>query len=90
LLNGTPGLGLELLLSPDAVDRVMFCESASRIVVSLSSADVEVFSEVAKKHGVPTTRLGVLDDSGSLRGPGFNVEVEVLRHAWEHALDSLA
>lgn len=89
LLNGKPGLGLELLISPDALDRTMFCESASRIVVSLNPADVQPFSEVAGKHGIPITRLGVLDDSATLRGPGFNVEVEVLRHAWEHALDSL-
>jgi phosphoribosylformylglycinamidine synthase II len=89
LLNGAPGLGLELLISPDAIDRVMFCESASRIVVSLSPADVSAFSEVLAKHGIAVTRLGVLDRSGTLRGPGFDVDVEVLRHAWEHALDSL-
>ncbi len=89
LLNGAAGLGLELKLPAGAVDRVMFCESSSRIVVSVRSADVQAFQDVARSHSIPTTHLGVLDDSATLRGAGFNVEVEALRTAWDHALDSL-
>jgi phosphoribosylformylglycinamidine synthase len=56
------GRGVSIALAGDPFV-ALFSESSARAVVSVSSADVEGFVELAAQHGVPLTRLGAVGGS---------------------------
>ena len=70
-------------------DTLLFGESASRILVSVRSADAERLEAVASEHGAPCARLGrVGGDSLRLTGRGFECRIPLARlhDAWATGL----
>ena len=88
------GLGIEIDLRVQGLrlDRVLFAEGGSRIVVSVKADCVgqwEAF--LAEKDDLPITRIGVVTQHPDLRvcvdqDPCLNLEIEQCRHVYNSAL----
>ncbi|MEZ4461175.1 MAG: AIR synthase-related protein [bacterium] len=85
LIKGAHGLGLHMDLPAGDVGRVLFSESASRVVVSVAPADASHLQQA----GVPAHRLGTLTQTGELEFATLSVAVGQLRAAHDGALTSL-
>ncbi len=83
-------LGATLMLPGDMrPDALLFGESASRIVVSVRPEHAEPLRDIARRHDVPCTKLGVVGgDRLVLQGRGFSVHlpVEAIHAAWSTGL----
>jgi phosphoribosylformylglycinamidine synthase len=84
--GGTRPVGLDVELAgairPDAL---LFGESQSRIIVSLSESDWPGLARIAATHRVPLRRLGTVGGSRfRLRGPGVAIDlpIEELERSW--------
>ena len=88
------GLGIEIELSVQGVrlDRVLFAEGGSRIVVSVKADCVGQWEALlAAKDDLPITRIGVVTEHPSLQvrvdqDLCLNLEIEQCRHAYSSAL----
>ena len=72
-------------------DALLFGESQSRILISLSESRIEHLMEVACRHGIKASLLGrVKGDRFQLQGWNFslNVDPQRMRDAYEEALPS--
>ena len=88
------GLGIEIDLSVQGVrlDRVLFAEGGSRIVVSVKADRMGPWEALlAEQDDLPITRIGVVTEQPCLqvrvdRDPCLNLEVEQCRHAYSSSL----
>jgi phosphoribosylformylglycinamidine synthase len=71
------------------VDKVLFGESASRVIVGVAAEAAAHLETVAKEWSVPARRLGVATGARIEFAGVISVSVEVLRQRWETALDRL-
>ncbi len=67
----------------------LFSESASRVVVSVESADEERFVALAAAHGVPCVRLGETGGPRAMIDGLVDLPVEALADAWSNAIPRL-
>ena len=82
------GLGTDLKSVPRA-DALLFGESQSRIVVSLTEEDVSRFMSIADKYGTPAIVIGKVGGK-RLKVNGFiDMPVDELKTAWKGALERL-
>jgi phosphoribosylformylglycinamidine synthase len=85
-----PRRGARVELSGDMrPDALLFGESASRILLSVRPDSAEGLEAMARGHGVPCARLGVVERSVlMIRGRRFtlNVPVEKAHAAWSTGL----
>jgi phosphoribosylformylglycinamidine synthase len=80
------GIGAQIALPPGDLFVQLFSESAGRVVVSLPSADVEAFLELAAAQAIPAVRIGVVGGLElDIDGVG-SIELEELRVAHERTL----
>lgn len=84
------GLGLECDFPAGPLDRILFSESASRVVVSMRPEHVGSVLAAAGDAGVSVHRIGVLDQTGRVTGCGLDVSVAELAQAHADALALLA
>tara|TARA_B100001059_G_scaffold119630_1_gene119879 strand:+ start:817 stop:1239 length:423 start_codon:yes stop_codon:yes gene_type:complete len=88
------GLGIEIDLSVQGVrlDRVLFAEGGSRIVVSVKADRVRQWEELlAEQDDLPIIRIGVVTENPYLevrvdQNPCLNLEIEQCRHAYNSSL----
>ena len=84
--------GIEVELKEDMrADALLFGESQSRILISLSESRIEHLMEVACHHGIKTSLLGrVKGDRFRIKGWNFslNVDPQRMRDAYKEALPS--
>jgi phosphoribosylformylglycinamidine synthase len=82
-------IGARVDLPPDVPPFVaLFSESTGRAIVSLPPTDEDRFLELSGAHGVPSTRLGVLDVLDpvlEVRGQ-FRVPLRDVRRVWSSTL----
>jgi phosphoribosylformylglycinamidine synthase len=64
----------------------LFGEAPSRIVVSVAPEHYEALAALAAEHGVPVTRLGVVEGASLSLAPALDVSVDDLRTAWRDGL----
>ena len=69
---------------------VLFSETQSRILVSVSTKSVDAFTELSEEHHIPISHIGVTGgDQLNVHINGFNtvsVEVSELRNTWRTAI----
>ena len=88
------GLGIEIDLSVQGVrlDRVLFAEGGSRIVVSVKADRVRQWEALlAEQDDLPIIRIGVVTENPYLevrvdQNPCLNLEIEQCRHAYNSSL----
>jgi phosphoribosylformylglycinamidine synthase len=88
------GLGIEIDLVAHGVrlDRVLFAEGGSRVVVSVKGDQVGQWEDLLKaNHDLPITQLGVVTEHPHLlirvdQEPRLNLDVEQCRLAYTSAL----
>ena len=88
------GLGIEIDLSVQGVrlDRVLFAEGGSRIVVSVKADRVGQWEALlAEQDDLPIIRIGVVTENPYLQiridqDPCLNLEIEQCRHAYNSSL----
>jgi len=68
------------------LDAALFGEAQSRAVVSISPGAVRRLEEMAFKHGVPVTRLGVVGGSRFILKGLSDLPVAELKQAWSNGL----
>jgi phosphoribosylformylglycinamidine synthase subunit PurL len=68
------------------IDRTLFGEAASRIVIEVDAADELEVVERLEKHSVPVTRLGDTGGNRMTVSGYIDVEIEQLRKEWSSAL----
>jgi phosphoribosylformylglycinamidine synthase len=84
-------IGAEITLPAHAMrtDALLFGESQSRIVVSLTEEDVPKFMSIADKYGTPAIVIGKVGGK-RLKVNGFiDMPVDELKTAWKGALERL-
>ena len=81
----------EHLRAPESTVLTLFSESASRVVVSTSPEDLEVFLAKAKAAGVPAELIGrtggtriAIEVAGA---DGLDISVADAEQVWAHALE---
>ncbi|UYM03524.1 phosphoribosylformylglycinamidine synthase subunit PurL [Solicola gregarius] len=81
------GVGIRMELPDDADPFVtLFSESAARALVAVAPERVEVFDEVAQRHGVPAQRIGVVGGDAIVVEGQFEVPIPEIREAWSEPL----
>jgi phosphoribosylformylglycinamidine synthase len=70
----------------DRWDIALFSESQSRIVVSLSPENLEVFEETALNIGVPFSILGIVGGDRLIWGSLLDSNIERLTDTWKNAI----
>ncbi|HVE75356.1 MAG TPA: phosphoribosylformylglycinamidine synthase subunit PurL [Actinomycetota bacterium] len=78
------GLGAQIDLQSETPAWELFSESASRILLSVSESAASRVLEIASNAGVPARRIGVVS-AGSLRGPGFDLDVAEISSAFHQS-----
>ena len=64
----------------------LFAESAGRVLVTAPAADEQALADLAARHGVPLTRLGVTGGDALVVDGQFEVPLAELREAWAATL----
>ncbi|MBA2662999.1 MAG: phosphoribosylformylglycinamidine synthase subunit PurL [Bradymonadaceae bacterium] len=86
-------LGLNIEMDIDTIARAdlfLFCESPSRIVVSVREADLSALVSQAEAAGVPSTVIGTVTALPRLVWPGvLDLPTGDLQHAHKHGLSRL-
>jgi phosphoribosylformylglycinamidine (FGAM) synthase-like enzyme len=67
-------------------DALLFSESQSRIVVSLTETHLGELQEIAARHNVPLQVIGTVGSNRFMIQPLLNLPVEELRAAWTGGL----
>ncbi|MEE9145033.1 MAG: phosphoribosylformylglycinamidine synthase subunit PurL [Candidatus Binatia bacterium] len=67
-------------------DVLLFCESQSRIVVTIKEKNLSRFQEIASKEGAPVQVIGEVGGSRLNIQPLIQVPVEELRSIWSNGL----
>jgi phosphoribosylformylglycinamidine synthase len=69
LLKGTAGVGAQVSIKELNTDPLieLFAETAPRVIVSISDSQVNKFTNLCEKHGVPIHALGLLTSDPSLK-----------------------
>jgi phosphoribosylformylglycinamidine synthase II len=79
------GIGVSVTLAGDPFV-ALFSESAGRVVVTVSAGDGEALADLAGRHGVALTELGMTGgDSMSIEGQ-FDLPLDQARAAWTATL----
>lgn len=65
-----------------AATALLFGETPSRIVLSTAPEHWDALSELAQKHGVPLTRLGVVSGNRLAVAPLLDVAIDEMRETW--------
>ncbi|HEX9105729.1 MAG TPA: AIR synthase-related protein, partial [Longimicrobiales bacterium] len=93
LANNLRPLGVEVALEDDLPGApLLFGEAQGRALVSCAPASVEAVLEVARRHGVPAARIGVVGEAGggftvrTRSCPPIEAGVSELREAWATAI----
>jgi phosphoribosylformylglycinamidine synthase len=83
--------GVEIDVDVDArADLWLFCESPSRIIVSVSSDDADAVLASANDAGVPAAKLGKVTSHGQFGwGETLRADMSTLREAWASGLSVL-
>jgi phosphoribosylformylglycinamidine synthase len=68
-------------------DALLFGETQSRIVVSLSVKNLDSLKEIANKYEAPIQILGKVEGNSLKIGNLIDIEVEQLKKAWERDID---
>ncbi|MEK7872616.1 MAG: AIR synthase-related protein, partial [Chloroflexota bacterium] len=85
------GLGVRIEARVDGRwDAVLFGEPPSRIVVSLAPEDAPRLAGLARRHGAPLHRLGVVEGRRLAWADLLNEPVSRLADAWRHGLERAA
>ncbi|MDN5853738.1 MAG: phosphoribosylformylglycinamidine synthase subunit PurL [Actinomycetia bacterium] len=81
------GVGVHVEL-PDDADAFtwLFSESTARALVAVAPERVEVFDEVAQRHGVPAQRIGVVGGDAIIVEGQFELPIPEVRDAWSATL----
>ena len=81
------GIGADVELPPQGPTSILlFGESQSRIVASVCRDDVEKLRDMAARHNISSTTLGVVGDDRLRIGNAIDVEVANLRTTWRNAI----
>ncbi|UPK75658.1 phosphoribosylformylglycinamidine synthase subunit PurL [Nocardioidaceae bacterium SCSIO 66511] len=81
------GVGIRIELPADADPFVtLFSESAARALVAVAPERVEVFDEVAERHGVRAQRIGVVGGDAIVVEGQFELPIPEIRAAWSEVL----
>jgi phosphoribosylformylglycinamidine synthase len=92
--HGCQPLGADLTLKAQGrADALLFGESASRVLFSVSPPKAPAFLAAAKAAGVPMAPLGVVGGTRlqlNVGTQGLNLGLDKLKHAYTHAFTDLA
>ncbi|MSQ15677.1 MAG: phosphoribosylformylglycinamidine synthase subunit PurL [Dehalococcoidia bacterium] len=86
------GIGADLELHPsdgNRLDEALFGEKPSRIVVSVSPANLGEMETIAMRKGVPVLRLGTAGGDSLYVNREVRVALPILGKAWREGLESL-
>ena len=86
------GLGADIKLAGDATS-ILFSESQSRFIVSVSEKDAAQFEKLSKDSGVNITKLGTTNETGNLTVQLDNETIQLgkkeMKHPWKNSIESL-
>jgi len=90
-LAGTIGASIEQHGEddPTGTARDLFGEGPTRVVISLAPHHLAELEALARRHGAPLRRLGVVGGEALAWGDLFTLPLSALRTAWDGALNAL-